>query len=191
MQTEQVREEITSLLQRVSSGDDTALQAIMPLLYEALHELAAGYLRHERADHTLQPTALVNEAYMKLVDQTRVQWQSRNHFMAVAATAMRRILTDHARGKSRRKRAAPGGRVALDEAMVRDEGAQLDLVALDESLCRLQAIDARKVRVVEMRFFAGLGVEETAEALGVSPATVKRDWDFARLWLMRDMHESE
>jgi RNA polymerase sigma-70 factor, ECF subfamily len=189
---ERAQDEVTTLLQRLSSGDSAAMAQILPLLYDTLHDLAAGYLRNERPDHTLQPTALVNEAYLKLVDQTRVDWQSRSHFIAIAATAMRRILVDHARGKSRKKRAADGVRVALPaHAAVASDANPLDLVDLDAALDRLGAIDPRKVQVIEMRFFAGLSIEQTAEALEISPATVKRDWEFARLWLLREMNETE
>jgi len=183
--------DVTTLLKQVSSGDTTAMERLMPLIHDALHDLAQRYLRRERPDHTLQPTALVNEAYMKLVDQTRANWESRGHFLAIAATAMRRILVDHARGKNREKRAAPGRRVALDEgiAATEDGSNRLDLVALDAAMGKLAAIDPRKVQVIEMRFFTGLTIEETAEALGLSPATVKRDWEFARLWLMREVSE--
>ena len=181
------REEVTGLLQRVTVGDDQAMSQVIPLVYDALHDLAVGYLRKERADHTLQPTALVNEAFMKLVDQTRVSWESRGHFLGIAATSMRRILVDHARGKSRNKRAPGGRRVALEEAVSVGDAPDMDLIALDESMNRLKDVDPRKVQVIEMRYFAGLGVDETAEALAISPATVKRDWDFARLWLLRDM----
>lgn len=173
----------------MSDGDTEAVDRVMPLVYEALHELASGYLRRERPDHTLQPTALVNEAYMKLVDQTRANWRSRGHFLAIAATAMRRILVDHARGKSRQKRAGEGRRVALTEGAVLDDRDRMDLVALDEALNRLAEVDQRKVRVIEMRFFGELSVKQTAEILDVSSATVKRDWAFARLWLMREMDE--
>jgi RNA polymerase sigma factor (TIGR02999 family) len=183
------REEVTGLLQRVSDGDEDAMDRVVPLVYDALHKLAAGYLRRERPDHTLQPTALVNEAFLKLVDQTRVSWESRGHFLGIAATSMRRILVDHARGKARQKRAAPGRRVALEEAASVADAPELDLVALDESMNRLRDIDPRKVQVMELRYFAGRSINETAETLGISPATVKRDWDFARLWLLRDMGE--
>jgi RNA polymerase sigma-70 factor (ECF subfamily) len=164
------------------------MDRLLPLVYDELHRLAAAHLRRERSDHTLQATALVNEAYLKLVDQTRVRWESRGHFLAVAATAMRRILVDHARGKSRLKRAAPGDRVALEDgadavAVERD----VDLLALDEALDALSRLDARKVKVIELRYFAGMTIDETAAALGVAPATVKRDWEFARLWLLREM----
>ncbi|MCL4210298.1 MAG: sigma-70 family RNA polymerase sigma factor [Phycisphaerales bacterium] len=180
-------DDITTLLRQATAGDDHAFERLLPLVYDELRRLAASQLRRERKDHTLQPTALVNEAYLKLIDQTQIQWESRGHFLAIAATAMRRILVDHARGKSRIKRAAPGERVAfLDDLVVRDE-SDTDLVALDEALTKLGAIDPRKVKVIEMRYFAGLTIEETAAALGIAPATVKRDWEFARLWLLREM----
>lgn len=184
-------EDVTTLLTQLSEGDQSAMEQLLPLVYTAMHDLAASAFRGERADHTLQPTALVNEAYLRLVDQTRVTWQSRGHFLAVAATAMRRILVDHARGKSREKRAAPGVRVALDNEGPASGDAGLDVVALNESLERLAELDPEKLRVVEMRYFAGMSIEETAEAMDISPATVKRHWNFARLWLMRDMSENE
>jgi RNA polymerase sigma factor (TIGR02999 family) len=191
-------DDITTLLGRVASGDEGAFERLLPLVYDELHRLASSQLRRERADHTLQTTALVNEAYMRLVDQTRVQWESRGHFLAIAARAMRRILVDHARGKSRQKRAAPGQRVALSDvdaiaptlaagAPREDDGLGVDLVALDTALERLGAVDPRKLKVIEMRFFTNMTIEETAQALGVAPATVKRDWEFARLWLLREM----
>jgi RNA polymerase sigma factor (TIGR02999 family) len=194
----QFDDDITTLLGRVAEGDHTAFERLLPLVYDELHRLASSQLRRERADHTLQTTALVNEAYMKLVDQTRVQWESRGHFLAIAARAMRRILVDHARGKSRQKRAAPGQRVALthvDVPMLTQAGAAsweidglgVDLVALDQALERLGSVDHRKLQVIEMRFFTGMTIDETAEALGIAPTTVKRDWEFARLWLLREM----
>jgi len=180
--------DITDLLSRSATGDGAAMDRLLPLVYDELHRLAAAHLRRERSDHTLQATALVNEAYLKLVDQTRVRWESRGHFLAVAATAMRRILVDHARGKSRLKRAAPGDRVALEDgADAVGVERDVDLIALDEALDALSRLDARKVRVIELRYFAGMTIDETAAALDVAPATVKRDWEFARLWLLREM----
>jgi RNA polymerase sigma factor (TIGR02999 family) len=182
--------DVTSLLAAASDGDPAALDRALPLIYDDLRRQAERLLRRERADHTLQPTALVHEAYLRLVDQTRVDWQSRGHFLAVAAIAMRRILVNHAKAKGRLKRGGGGRRVDLDQLVAITGATDPDLVALDEALTRLADIDARKVRVVEMRFFAGLSIEETAEALAIAPATVKRDWTMAKAWLLREMTSS-
>lgn len=183
----EARGDVTVILRRVAEGDDSAQEQLLEVVLSELRGLAGAYLRQERSDHTLQPTALVHEAWLKLVDQTKVRWESRGHFLAIAATAMRRILTDHARRRSRQKRAASGARVALEETPGEIRERDLDLVALNDALTKLGARDARKVSVVEMRYFGGLTVDDTAAALGVSRATVKRDWEFARLWLEREM----
>jgi len=179
--------DVTRLLREVGDGDDQAMVRLMPLVYEELRRLASNLLWSERADHTLQPTALVHEAYMRLVDERDRNWRSRQHFMALAAMAMRRVLVNHARGRDRLKRG--GGRRAVTieavDGLASPEG--VDLVGLDDALDRLAAIDERKVRTVELRFFAGLPVDETAAVLGVSSATVKRDWELARAWLHREM----
>jgi RNA polymerase sigma factor (TIGR02999 family) len=158
----------------------------MPIVYEELRRLAHGYMRHERVGHTLQTTALVNEAYLRLVDVERMEWRGRGHFFAMAATLMRRILIDHARDRARDKR---GGRLEFtslgDKAI--EPPANIDVLALDEALDRLGAIDAHQARIVELRFFAGLTIEETAVALGISPATVKRDWTWAKAWLHQQL----
>jgi len=174
--------EVTQLLQGVRDGDERAISRLMPLVYGELRRLAGRYMRDERGNHTLQPTALVHEAYLRLVDQKGVKWQGRAHFMGVAAQMMRRILVDHARGHARVKRGGAQIRVPLEEAMVLPENDG-QLLALDEALKRLSEIDPRQSRIVELRFFGGLSVEETAEVLGVSPKTVKRDWSVARAWL--------
>jgi len=179
------RDEVTTLLGLAGAGDERAAGDLLPLVYEELRGLADAYLRRERADHTLQPTALVHEAYLKLVDQTRVRWQDRTHFFAVAAMSMRRILINHARDRVRKKRGGDACRVSLSELAAPGAMGDGALLELDGALTRLAELDARKARVVEHRYFAGLGVEETAELLGVSPATVKRDWEFARAWLLR------
>jgi len=181
------RDEVTTLLGLAGGGDERAAGDLMPLVYQELRGLAEAYLRRERPGHTLQPTALVHEAYLRLVDQTRVRWQDRTHFFAVAATSMRRILINHARDRARLKRGGGARRVSLSE--LTEPGAMSDgaLLELDDALTRLGELDARKARVVEHRYFAGLGVEETAALLGVSPATVKRDWEFARAWLLREI----
>ncbi len=189
MSASPAQEEVTQLLFRVGSGDDAAASDLLPLVYEELRRLADAFMRQERRDHTLQPTALVHEAYLRLVDQTRVRWQDRTHFFAVAATCMRRILVNHARDRGRQKRGGGAQRVTLKD--LADTGAigDAELVDLDDALARLEQLDARKVRVVEFRFFAGLTVEQTAELLDLSPVTVKRDWDFARAWLLKELIE--
>lgn len=179
--------EVTRLLQDLSHGDQDAAAELVPLLYNELRRLAASYLRSERSNHTLQPTALVHEAYLRLVDQKDMQWKNRNHFLAVAAQSMRRILVDYARGHQAAKRGGAAPKVSLNEAVIVSKERVGDLVALDEILTCLAAIDPQQVRVVELRFFGGLTVEETAEVIGTSPATVKRDWTMAKAWLAREM----
>jgi len=175
--------EVTRLLKEWSTGDSAALDQLIPIVYDELRAVAARYLRRERQGHTLQPTALVNEAYLRLIDQNQVQWQNRAHFVGVAAQMMRRILVDHAKNHNRVKRGGGTRKVTLDEALaVSDERAD-DLVELDEALTALEAFDKRKSRVVEMRYFGGLSVEETAEVLKVSEITVARDWKLAKAWL--------
>jgi len=175
--------QVTELLLDWSNGNQRALDELMPLVDRELQRLAHHYMRREKPGHTLQTTALVNEVYLKLVDQKRVHWKNRAHFFALSSQLMRRILVDHARKRKYAKRGGDARRISFDEALPvsRERGA--DLVALDDALDRLSAIDARKSKVVEMRFFGGLSVEETAEALKVSPLTVKRDWKMARAWL--------
>ena len=179
--------EVTQLLDKVNEGDSSAAEALMPLLYEELRGLAARYLRGERPGHTLQPTALVHEAFLKLVGQKDADYKSRGHFMAIAAVAMRRILVNHAQKRSAAKRGGGAKRVPLDDDLAVAESPDIDLVALDEALNRLAERDARKARVVEQRFFAGMAMSQIAENLGVSLATVKRDWEFARTWLTREI----
>jgi RNA polymerase sigma-70 factor, ECF subfamily len=183
------QDEVTRVLVRAGSGEASAAEALLPLVYHELRLLAGRYMRREREDHTLDATALVHEAYLRLVDQTRVDWRDRTHFFAVAATAMRRILINHARDRQRLKRGGEARRLELTDLTGATPADDLQLLALDESLDRLGAIDARKARVVELRYFAGLEIEDVSGLLGVSPATVKRDWDFARAWLLRDMTE--
>jgi len=182
-------EEITRLLQNLPGEGKDTFDRLLPLVYGEMRALAAQQLRHERAEHTLQPTALVHEAYMRLVGQG-VSYESRLQFLRVAAMTMRRILVDHARMRGRKKRQHGGERVELTASMVAAPDAAVDLLALDEALDRLEARDPRKVRIVELRYFAGMTIEETAQTLGVSPATVHRDWDFARLWLLRELQGS-
>jgi RNA polymerase sigma-70 factor, ECF subfamily len=178
---------VTALLKAWSDGDQTALEALLPLVEQELRRLARHYMRGERPGHTLQPTALVNEAYLRLVDIAHVRWQNRAHFLAVAARTMRRILVDMARAKGYQKR---GGRVpvvSLDEVDVAAAGPDADVVALHDALEALAGVDARKAHVVELRYFGGLTVEETAEVVGVAPETVMRDWKFAKVWLLREL----
>jgi RNA polymerase sigma factor (TIGR02999 family) len=163
----------------------------MPLVYEELRRLATHYMKGERAGHTLQATALVNEAYMRLIEVRQIQWQNRAHFFAMAATLMRRILVDSARARGYQKRGGGAPMVSLDEALVVPSGPANNLVALDEALTALANVDQRKSRVVEMRYFGGLSLEETAEALHVSRDTVKRDWKMAKLWLLRELRGVE
>ncbi len=179
---------ITRLLKNWSEGDRDALDALLPLVYDELHRQAARYLRRERDDHTLQTTALIHEAYVKLIDQRNVQWQNRAHFFGIAANAMRRILVDHARTRKREKRGGSGVKLQLDEAINVSTGERdIDLVALDEALDRLAAMDDRQARIVELRYFSGMTEDETAEVLGISPATVRRDWHMAKAWLHRQL----
>lgn len=181
-----VRRSVTGLLTAWSAGDETALHDLIPLVHAELRNLARRLMRGERDGHTLQTTALVNEAYVRLVDLTRVRWQDRAHFFAMSARLMRRILVDHARSRAYLKRGGRSQRISLDDALLAiDRGA--DLVALDDALAALSAIDARKSEVVELRFFGGLTVDETAEALRISPETVQRDWRFAKTWLLREL----
>jgi RNA polymerase sigma factor (TIGR02999 family) len=156
-------------------------------VYEQLHRLAEGYFRQQPRGHTLQPTALVHEAYLKLANQTGGRWKDRTHFLAVAATAMRQILVDHARSRVAARRGGGCQRITLDEAVLPSTDRDVDLLALDEALERLARLDERKARVIELRFFAGLSVEETGAALGVSPITIKRDWSMARAWIEREL----
>jgi RNA polymerase sigma-70 factor, ECF subfamily len=181
-------EDVTRLLERLSGGDSRAADFLLPVIYDQLRALAGSFLSREAPGHTLQTTALVHEAYLKLVVQDQAKYHGRAHFFAVAAQAMRRILVNHARDSHRLKRGGGMRRVDLDESMtVTTSAPEVDLLGLDESLEKLAALDVRKARTVEMRFFAGMTVEDTAEVLGVSAATVKRDWEFARAWLTREL----
>lgn len=176
---------ITRMLKDWSGGGNReALDQLLPFVYDELHRQASRYLRRERSDHTLQTTALIHEAYLKLIDQREVEWQNRAHFFAVAAQAMRRILVDYARTRKREKRGGDDVKLQLDEAISVSTGEKsIDLVALDEALTRLSTFDERQARVVELRYFSGMTEEETAEVLGTSPATVRRDWNMAKAWL--------
>ena len=177
------REDVTVLLAELKKGNEDAASKLIPLVYAELRRLAASYMRRERSDHTLQPTALVNEAYLKLVEQRSVNWQSRAHFFGIAAQVMRRILVDHARGHLRDKRGGGQERVPIDEALIFAPEQSSELIKLDEALDRLTQLDPRQGRIVELRFFGGLNVDQTAEMLGISPKTVKRDWSMAKAWL--------
>ena len=178
---------VTELLRSWSAGDETALAKLIPLVEAELRRLARIYMARERLWHTLQATALVNEAFVRLVDARQVAWQDRAHFLGIAARLMRRVLVDHARARGMQKRGAGGYAVPLEDDMAVSPAQDLDLLALDRALEALAAMDARKVQVIEMRFFGGMTVEETAGALRVSTDTVKRDWRLAKLWLLREM----
>jgi RNA polymerase sigma factor (TIGR02999 family) len=179
----QTSHQVTQWLLQWSGGDQAALDQLMPAVYAELHRVAASYLRREQAGHTLQPTALVHEAYLRLVDESRVDWHSRAHFFGAAARLMRQILVDHARRRNAAKRGGGAFKITLDDARANYEPPNLDLLALDQALIELAALDPQQSRVVELRFFGGLSVEETAEVLAISPATVKRDWTTAKAFL--------
>jgi RNA polymerase sigma factor (TIGR02999 family) len=178
--------DVTQLLNEWSQGNQQALGELLPIVYDELRKLAHIYLRRERSEQTLQTTALVHEAFLKLVDQKSVTWQNRSHFFGIAAQAMRRILIDNARRRTAAKR-APGEEIPFDEARLRACAKDQRLIALDEALKELETIDPQQSRVVELRYFGGMTIEETAEALHLSPATVKREWSMARAWLYRNL----
>ncbi len=181
------QQEITDLLQAWSEGDQAALAKLTPLVYEELHRLAKHYMARERPDHTLQTTALVNEAYLRLINWKKVSWRNRAHFFGVSARLMRHVLVDFARRRPRHMQKGGALHVSLDEAMVLTRERSADLVAVDDALKTLAGLDLRKSEIVELRFFAGLTVEETAEVLKISPITVKREWGKARAWLLREL----
>ena len=178
---------VSGILDRVAAGDQKAVSKVMPLVYDELRRLAGRYLRRERAGQTLQPTALVHEAYLRLLKDKKQGWQNRTHFLAIAALSMRQVLVERARARGASKRGGAQVRVTLDETLAVHRETSIDLVALDEALIRLALIDPQQARIVELRFFGGLTVEEAAEALGISPATVKRGWSVARAWLKREL----
>jgi RNA polymerase sigma-70 factor (ECF subfamily) len=180
-------QDVTQLLVQWSKGDSQALDALIPLVYSELRRLARHYLQQEKQGHTLSSTALVHEAYMRLVKQKDVTWQSRAHFFGVASQMMRRILVDHARRRGYAKRGGGALTLALDAAVTTSQQREIDLVALDDALVGLAKLDERQSRMVELRFFGGLSIEETSEVLGVSTPTVKRDWASARAWLFREI----
>ncbi|HYY95177.1 MAG TPA: sigma-70 family RNA polymerase sigma factor [Pyrinomonadaceae bacterium] len=183
--------EITRLLLAWSDGDRAALERLMPLVERELHRIARHYMRRENPGHTLQTTAVVNEAYLKLIDQRSVRWQNRAHFFGVAAQIMRRILTNYARDRQRDKRGGRAVQVSLSEVAAIGAEKSAELIALDEALQKLAEVDERKSRVVELRYFGGLSVEETAEVLGVSTVTVARDWKLAKAWLAREIRNAD
>jgi RNA polymerase sigma factor (TIGR02999 family) len=180
--------DITVWLRQWSGGNAEALDELMPIVYAELHRQAASYLRRERVGHTLQPTALINEVYLKLIDQKNVNWQNRAHFFGIAAQAMRRILVDHAKSRHRAKRGGNAENLPIEAAeFAISRTNSVDLVALDEALSRLAELDERQARIVELRFFSGMSVEETAEIMGISAATVKNDWRSAKAWLFSEL----
>ena len=183
----QSREAVTELLRAWSDGHDGALDQLLPLVEAELRRLARGYMSRERRGHTLQVTALVNEALLRLIDARHLRWQDRAHFLGITARLMRRVLVDYARARGYRKRGGDAQRVTLTDALVVSPEPDLDLVALDRALNALAAVDERKSRVIDLRFFGGLSVEETADVLHVSPDSVKRDWRLAKLWLLREL----
>ena len=182
---------VTQLLRDWSDGNRQALDQLIPLVHDELRRQAARYLRRERPGHTLQTSALINEAYIRLVDQREVRWQNRAHFFGIAAQMMRRILVEHARARHRLKRGGSMVALPLDEARAAAEEQGVDVVAIDQALTRLSAIDPQQGRIVELRYFSGLSIEETAEVIGISPATVKRDWRMAKAWLRRELGGGE
>jgi len=179
--------DVTRLLSDWSNGDRRALDELLPLVYDELRHLANAYLKRERDGHTLQSTALVHEAFLRLVNQHDVQWQGRAHFFGIAAQMIRRILVDHARAQRAAKRGAGAVRIELGEELAVAQQRDLDLIVLDDALERLATMDERQSRIVELRFFAGLSVEDTADVMGISTATVKREWSSARAWLFREV----
>ena len=181
--------EVTRLLLAWNAGDRAALERLMPLVFAELRELAKRHFRKERPGHTLQPTAVVHEAYFRLIDQTRVTWKNRGHFLAIASQAMRRILIDHARGRGAEKRGGEVEKVTLDVAIASPEPArEVDILALDEALERLKALDGTQAQIVELRFFGGLTIEETADVMETSPSSIKRDFRSAKAWLFRELN---
>lgn len=182
--------DITQILRAMRSGDASAAEQLLPLIYAELHRLAASYMRRERKDHTLQPTALINEAYLRLARED-LEWQNREHFIGVAANVMRRVLVDHARAHNAGMRGGGQRRVELEEGIAVSEERSSELLSLDEALSRLAAVNLRQARIVELRYFGGLTVDEVAALLSIAPRSVKRDWALARIWLHKELHEAE
>ena len=187
--TQSTTHQVTQLLIEWSNGDKKALNKLMPLIHEELRRLAHHYMSHERPGHTLQTTALVNEAYLRLVNRKGVHWQNRAHFFAIAATLMRSILVDHARGLAYAKRGGGARKIELDEALIVSRERAAEVVALDDVLKELAHFDPQQGRIVELRFFGGLTIDETAEVLALSPATIKREWSTAKAWLYRELNK--
>ena len=181
------KNEVTQWLIAGSGGDARALEALLPLVYDELHRQAVRFFHRERAGHTLQPTALVNEVYLRLINQHEVNWQNRAQFFGIAAEMMRRILVSHARGRQAQKRGGAAQHITLDEGVAAEPQRDLNLLALDDALTRLEQLDPEKSRMVELRFFSGLSVQETAEVMGVSPRTIDRQWQTAKAWLYREI----
>ena len=186
MDAPHTQDEVTRLLHALRDGEDNAAEQLARVVYDELHAIAEHAMRREVGGHTLQPTILVHEAFLRLIDQQEVNWQGRAHFFALASQAIRRILVDHARRRQAMKRDG-GTRITLEDAVLQSSTDSVDLIAIDDALERLAIVDTRQARVVELRFFTGLGINETAEALGISPATVKRDWTFAKAFLQREL----
>lgn len=181
-------DEVTKLLNEISSGDEASPEKLLEIVYDDLRRLAGAYMQNERRDHTLQATALVHEAYMRLVDWKNVSWQNRAHFFSVAAEVMRKVLIDHARARQAQKRG--GHKLVLDEAISLPAAQPIDLIALDDALQDLEKIDPRQAKIVELRFFGGLSIEETAYILKISESTVRREWTFAKAWFQRELSGS-
>ena len=179
--------QVTQLLVAWGKGDEVARDQLMPLVYEELHRLAHRYMKRESLGHTLQTSALINEAFVRLVDQKNVRWQNRAHFFAIAARMMRRILVDYARSRNYAKRGGGAAQISLEEALIVSDERSAEVVNVHEALERLAEFDTRKIRIVELRFFGGLSIDETADVLGVSPGTVMRDWTLAKAWLRHEM----
>ncbi len=184
-------EEITQLLLAWGKGDEEAFDRLMPLVYDEMRKIARRYMSRQRPDHTLQTTALVNEAYLRLIDSSKVQWQNRAHFYAISAQLMRRILVDFARARTNQKRGGGAQKVVLDEALTLTSEPGADLIALDDALNELAKLDRRQSQIVELRYFGGLSEDETAEILDISARTVRRDWSLARAWLYRQLNQEE
>ncbi|MEA1949910.1 MAG: sigma-70 family RNA polymerase sigma factor [Planctomycetota bacterium] len=188
MQSDQVSR-ITGILNEVKQGDRSAWERLLPMVYGELHQIAEKFLRRERSNHTLQPTALVHEAFLKLVDQSSVDWKSRAHFFAISAQAMRRILVDHARGHQAAKRGGGQKRITLDENLIAETGQASNLLLLEDALTKLALLDPRQAKIVELRFFGGLTVAEVAEVLQMSKRSVEREWTMVRSWLRRELSD--
>ena len=183
--------DVTTLLKDLSGGKQQTMAALVPLLYSELRRLASHYLKQERVDHTLQATALVHEAYLRLINQREAQWENRNQFFGVAAQLMRRILVDYGRARHAAKRGGNAGKVYLEESVIVSKQRTADVVALDEALIKLAEVDPQQARIVELRFFGGLTVEQAADILSISPATVKRNWNVAKAWLARELERNQ